>query len=233
MPTGGSTAVVCGSTGGLGAHVVAALVQRGDHVIAVARSGDLLRDLAASHGGRVDAEVADLTREEEVEALWKRIDASGRVPKWLVNVTGGFRPGTVRDTKPDEYRQMLNLNLSTAWWSCREAAARMGAAGAGAIVNVAARSALVGGAGAAVYAVSKAAVVKLTQVLADELKDKGVRVNAILPATIDTPANRESMPSALMEKAVSPQAIAKVICFLCSESAAPITGALIPVYGRF
>jgi NAD(P)-dependent dehydrogenase (short-subunit alcohol dehydrogenase family) len=125
---------------------------------------------------------------------------------------------------------MMDLNLGTAWWSCRAAARRMQA---GAIVNVSSRSGLVAEPGAAAYAVAKAGVITLTQVLAAELKTSGLRVNVVVPAIIDTPANRQSLPEKLMQKAVAPAEIAAVIAYLCSDAAVAITGAAIPVYGKF
>ena len=110
-------AVVCGATGGLGPAVVSGLATRGDEVIAVARSGEEVRSLVASYSGTVRGEVADLSRPDEVESLWKRIDDAGRAPRWLVNVTGGYRPGSVLETSPETYTYMFDLNLATAWWS--------------------------------------------------------------------------------------------------------------------
>jgi NAD(P)-dependent dehydrogenase (short-subunit alcohol dehydrogenase family) len=234
------TAVVCGATGGLGPAVVEAFVARGDRVIAVARSSDELGRLeasfsscAAGRAGSVAGEVADMTRNESVEELWGRIDRTG-TPRWLVNVTGGFRGGNLVDSEPEDFNYMIGLNLASAWWSCRAAARRMAATPrpGGCIVNLASRSALLAEGGAAAYAVSKAGVIKLTQVMAEELKGTGVRVNCVLPALIDTPSNRRSIPEKVMQHAVPPGDIASVIAFLCSDAAATITGASVPVYGR-
>jgi NAD(P)-dependent dehydrogenase (short-subunit alcohol dehydrogenase family) len=177
----------------------------------------------------------------EVDDLWERIDRVGR-PRWVVNATGGFRAGKVADSTPDDFAFMMDLNLGTAWWSCRAAARRMqqavpspsgGEQGGGCIVNVSSRSGLVAEPGAAAYAVAKAGVIKLTEVLAAELKTSGVRVNLVVPAVIDTPANRQALPEKLMQKAVAPAEIAAVIAYLCSDAAVAITGATIPVYGKF
>ena len=221
--------VIMGATGGLGPAVVDAFAKRGDRVIAVARSRSDVSQLASKYPGIVIGDTADLTSRLEVDDLWERIDGIG-VPRWVVNVTGGFRPGKVVDSTPDDFTFMMDLNLGSTWWSCRAAARRMKA---GAIVNISSRSALVAEPGAAAYAVAKVGVIKLTEVLAAELKTSGVRVNAVVPAIIDTPASRQSLPEKLIQKAVAPSEVAAIIAYLCSDAADAITGAAIPVYGEY
>jgi len=222
--------VILGATGGLGTSVVDAFARRGDGVIAVARSRAAVSELAAKYPGIVTGDTADLTSRQDVDDLWERIDRVG-VPRWVVNATGGYRGGKVADSTPDDFTAMMDLNLGTAWWSCRAAARRM--QGGGCIVNVSSRSALVAEPGAAAYAIAKAGVIKLTEVLAAELKSSGVRVNVVVPAVIDTPENRKSLPEKVMLKAVAPAEIAAVILYLCSDAATAITGAAVPVYGRY
>jgi NAD(P)-dependent dehydrogenase (short-subunit alcohol dehydrogenase family) len=236
--------VILGATGALGTAVVDAFAKRGDRIIAVARSRAGVSELAAkypsSDGGGVTGETANLTSRQDVDDLWERIDRVG-VPRWVVNTTGGYRGGKVAETTPDDFTTMMDLNLGTAWWSCRAAARRMtsspspsgGGQGGGCIVNVSSRSALVADPGAAAYAIAKVGVIKLTEVLAAELKSSGVRVNAVVPAIIDTPENRKSLPEKAMQRAVAPAEIAAVILYLCGDAAAAINGAVVPVYGRY
>jgi NAD(P)-dependent dehydrogenase (short-subunit alcohol dehydrogenase family) len=222
-------AVIMGATGGLGTAIVDAFAKRGDRVIAVARSRAEVSQLASEYPGVVTGDTADLTSRLEVDDLWERIDRVGS-PRWVVNATGGYRAGKVVDSTPDDFTFMMDLNLGTAWWSGRAAARRMKG---GAIVNVSSRSGVVAEPGAAAYAIAKAGVIKLTEVLAAELKASGVRVNVVIPAVIDTPANRQALPEKVMQKAVAPAEIAAVIAYLCSDAAVAITGAAIPVYGKY
>ena len=230
----GDLSVILGATGALGASIVETFAKRGDRVIAVARSRAAVSELAAryppSAGGGVSGDTADLTSRLAVDDLWQRIDRIG-IPRWVVNATGGFRGGKLVDSEPDDYTFMMDLNLGSAWWSCRAAARRMQAGGG--IVNISSRSALAAEPGAAAYAVAKAGVIKLTEVLAAELKASGIRVNAVVPAIIDTPANRQSLPEKLLQKAVAPAEIAAVIAYLCSDATSAVSGAAIPVYGRY
>jgi NAD(P)-dependent dehydrogenase (short-subunit alcohol dehydrogenase family) len=195
-------ALVCGGGGALGSAIAEALRLRGDEV-AVA-----------------DREDVDLTDAAAVESFWDRLPAR---PRWVVNAAGGFRPGTVADSEPEDVRFLTGINFETAWWSCRAAARRL--PDGGGIVNVAARSALAGGAGSAAYSVTKAAVVRLTQVLALELAERRIRVNAVVPALIDTPANR----AAGITGGTLPAEVASTIAFLLSDEARAVSGAIVPV----
>ena len=215
-------ALVCGGGGALGGAIVAALSGRGDRVVAVDRMG-------GGGSARIRSESVDLTSADEVAALWDRLEADGWSPRWVVNAVGGYRGGTVAESDPDSLRFMTDLNLGTVWWSCREAALRVPEGGA--IVNVGSRSGVEGSAGAAAYAVAKAGVIRLTEVLAADLSERRVRVNAVLPSILDTSANREWLSPEALRKAVPPADIASVIVFLLSDAAAAVTGAIVPVYG--
>jgi NAD(P)-dependent dehydrogenase (short-subunit alcohol dehydrogenase family) len=195
-------ALVCGGAGALGSAIVEALRARGDDVLGI------------------DKDDVDLTDAAAVEAFW---DERAGTPRWVVNVAGGFRAGTVAESEPDDLRFLTALNLETAWWSCRAAARRLPEGGA--IVNVASVSALRGGKGSAAYAVTKAAVVRLTEVLALELAEQRIRVNAVAPTLIDTPANR----AAGITGGTLPADVARTVAFLLSDEAAAVTGAIVPV----
>src|SRR2546428_3061655 len=115
--------VVLGATGGLGAAIVDAFARRGDRVIAVARSRAEVSQLASRYEV-VTGDTADLTSRPAVDDLWERIDRVG-TPRWLVNATGGYRAGKIVHSTPDDFTFMIDLNLRTAWRSCRPAAPRM------------------------------------------------------------------------------------------------------------
>jgi len=218
-----AVALVCGGGGALGGALVQTLLGRGDRIVTA--------DLHAqpTEDANVRSEEVDLTKPEEVEALWTRLAADGDDPRWVVNAAGGFRTGSVAESDEETVRLVGELNLGTAWWSCRSAVRHLPAGGA--IVNIASRAALTGGAGTAAYAVSKAGVVRLTEVLAAENAERGIRVNAVLPSVIDTPANRASLPASALAHAVPPAEIAALVAFLLSDAAAAVTGAIVPAYG--
>jgi NAD(P)-dependent dehydrogenase (short-subunit alcohol dehydrogenase family) len=149
----------------------------------------------------------------------------------LVNIAGGFRWETVGDGDIATWDLMFNVNVRTAVNAVRAALPLLSARG-GRIVNIGAAGAIKAAAGMGSYAAAKAGVAKLTEALAEELKDRGITVNAVLPSIIDTPANRADMPNAEFDRWVKPEQIAELIIFLLSTRATAITGALIPITGR-
>jgi NAD(P)-dependent dehydrogenase (short-subunit alcohol dehydrogenase family) len=146
-------------------------------------------------------------------------------------LAGGWAGGApFEQAPPDEWTRMLRENLDTVAQVCRAALPHLLEAG-GSIVAVGARAAETAGTGMAAYAVAKQAVHSLVRLLALENRQRGVRVNAVLPGTIDTPANRRAMPQADRSSWTAPEAVARVIAFLLSRDSAPVTGALVPVDG--
>jgi NAD(P)-dependent dehydrogenase (short-subunit alcohol dehydrogenase family) len=219
--------VVTGAAGALGRAVLAEFRSAGAELVAVDLPGERLDEVGREPG--VHAVAGELSAREGVRAVFERIDAIG-TPTALVALAGGFRPSSLADLNEEVWQEMFSSNVSSVLWCCQQAAARMAAAGGGAIVTVGSKSA-VGGPAPVAHATSKAAVARITELLAEELRSQGVRVNAVLPSVIDTPANRTWMSADLAARAVAPAAIAKVIAFLAGPDAAPISGALVPVYG--
>ena len=151
----------------------------------------------------------------------------------LVNIAGGFRWQKLEDGDPETWDQLYAMNLRTAVVCCKAALPALLESGHGRIINIGAGAAAArAGAGMGAYTASKAGVQRLTESLAEEVKDRGITVNAILPGVIDTARNRVDMPDADFSRWVAPEAIAEVILFLASDAARAVTGASIPVFGR-
>ncbi len=161
---------------------------------------------------------------EAVVARFGRLDA-------LLNIAGGFVWQTTDDDAP-AWDRMFALNLTTALHTSRAALPHLKASPEGRIINVGANAALKSAAGMGAYAAAKAAVHRLTESLAEELKDTSVTVNAVLPSILDTTQNRKDMPDADPSKWVAPADLARVMLFLASPTSRAVTGALIPVTGR-
>jgi NAD(P)-dependent dehydrogenase (short-subunit alcohol dehydrogenase family) len=150
----------------------------------------------------------------------------------LVNIAGTFRFETLEQGNLEAWDFLHTINLKTAVAASKAALPPLLRASAGRIVNIGAAAAAKAGAGMGPYAASKAGVARLTEALSEEVKDRGITVNAVLPSVIDTPQNRKDMPAADFSRWVTPEAIADVIVFLLSDGARAITGASIPVAGR-
>ena len=220
-------AIVAGAGGALGHATAAALAAAGLTVVAVDRNEHALRELP----DRVRREVADTTDPAVVTRLIDRIVGEVGSPDVLVNTIGAFRPGDVLTTTPETLRLMIDVNVGPALWLSQAVAPHMRQQGSGVIVHVTARPGIEPSGGMAAYSASKAALVQLTRILDIELRPHGIRVNAVAPQLLDTPANQAMFPEEVMAHAVAPEAIADVIAFLVSDAAAPVSGAILPAYG--
>lgn len=231
MQFSGKTVLVTGAAGNLGRAVVAAFAEGGASLVLVDRSREIL-EKAFGAGSRSLLAPIDLLEQSEVnEAVKNALDHFGRIDV-LVNLAGGFRMGPpVHETSDVDWNFMLELNAGTVLRTARAVVPAMLAQGGGKIVNVGAYAALKGAAAMGAYIASKSAVIRLTESLSNELRDKGINVNCVLPTIIDTPENRTSMPKADPGRWVAPGDLASVIRFLASDEARAVHGAAVPVTG--
>ena len=229
MNLSGKVFAVTGSDGVLGGAVATTLSKYGARLALIdhEQSPPTAQPAGALHFGGID-----LTLEIAARSVMERIVKEAGRLDGLVNVAGGFHWEKLAGGTLESWDSMYRLNLRTAVVSCQAALPYLLQAGGGRIVNVGAMGAVKAAAGMGAYAASKAGVAKLTEALADELKDRGITVNAILPSTLDTPRNRLDMPQADFSRWVTPVEAAEVIAFLVSEESRAVTGALIPVVGR-
>jgi NAD(P)-dependent dehydrogenase (short-subunit alcohol dehydrogenase family) len=215
--------VVTGGAGALGAAVASAFHEAGAKVAVL----DVV-EVEAPYASRV----ADLIDPSGAKAAVTAIEAEVGPIGVLANIAGGFTMGeSVAETSDDTWDFMFNLNARTVLNMARAVVPGMAARGRGKIVNIGARAGLRGTAAMGAYCASKSVVLRLTESLADELKEKGINVNCVLPSIIDTERNRADMPNAKFEKWVQPEQIAAVVMFLASSTADPIHGASLPVEG--
>jgi len=227
------TVIVTGSAGNLGRAVVSAFAERGANVVAV----DLRADMLAAQFGADDVRqvlvAADLMRQEACDGVATQALARfGRIDV-LCNVAGGFRMGTpVHETPDATWNVLFDVNVRSLLNMVRAVVPRMLERGGGRIVNVGAYAALKGAAGMGAYCATKSVVVRVTEAMAAELRDRNINVNCVLPTTLDTPANRADMPDADPAKWVATSDLAQTIVFLASPAARAIHGAALPVTGR-
>jgi NAD(P)-dependent dehydrogenase (short-subunit alcohol dehydrogenase family) len=226
--------IISGASGGLGGTVSRAFYEAGANVVLLGVRLAGVQELAAELGQErtlpLAANLSDSAGAEEV--IQATLAQFGRVDI-LLNLAGGFGGGKpVVDSADDDLSKMLDINLRTAYNLSRAGVKPMIAQKWGRIINVASRDALHGRPNFSAYAISKAGVLRLTESMAAEVQDDLITVNAILPGTIDTEANRKSSPDADFSKWVKPTEIAATMLFLASEGAAAINGAAIPLYGR-
>jgi NAD(P)-dependent dehydrogenase (short-subunit alcohol dehydrogenase family) len=230
-PLAGRAVLITGGTGALGGSVVHAFAAARAHVTVswlVERERDELKKTLRRSGDRVRLEQADVTNPDAVARLCaSAAQPSGRLDV-LVQLVGGFAFAPITETDPETWHKMIALNATSTFLCARQAIRLMRPNGWGRIVTVAAVPAVArGAANMSAYAAAKAAVLNLTQSLAKEVVGDGITVNAIVPTTIDTPANRAAMPDADTSTWLAPAAMAEVILWLAGDAAGIVTGTAI------
>lgn len=233
----GKVAIISGAGGALGTAVVRRFQAEGTKLALIDVKEEALQRVSADLGLSDDTTLlgaVDLTQKADVDAFVEKAVAKFGQVDIVANIAGGFKfSGPVHLMNPDDLDAMIAVNVKTSLLLSAAAAKQMVIhATKGRIINIGARVALSGAPEISAYSASKAAVLRLTESMAAELLDHGITVNAVLPSTIDTPANRKAMPNADFSKWVSPDSLADVIAFLASDSARDISGAAIPVYRR-
>jgi NAD(P)-dependent dehydrogenase (short-subunit alcohol dehydrogenase family) len=228
--------LVAGGTGGLGRSVTMAFLEAGAKVTVsyVKPEGyAALASAAEPTGGALAGAQVDVTDAQAVEKFVAEIvSREGRLDI-LVNTVGAYTGGVnLWEVNPREYDRMMQLNLKSGFVLARSVVPQMIQQNRGWIVNIAAKAAFDHGAGASLYAASKAAALAMMDCLAAEVKPHNINVNSVLPSIIDTAANRQAIPNADFSKWPKPEEIARVILFLCLEESRVIHGAAIPVYGK-
>jgi len=224
----GRVVLVTGADGGLGTKVTQAFLDSGATVIGTSRKiqqSDFpvvgftaIRDEISSPQGAK-------TLLDQVAAKFGRLDV-------LAHTVGGFAGGSsVADTDDASFQQMFDLNLNATFYLLKVAIPVLRKSGNARIIAIGSRAALEPGANVGAYSASKAAMVSLIKTVALENRDAGLTANVILPGTMDTPANRKSMPDADFSKWVQPATIASLMVWLAGEAGKDVNGAVIPVYG--
>ena len=226
------TVMITGAAGNLGRAVAKAFADLGANLALVDLRQESLARAFDAQNVRQLLLPADLQRQEEVDAAaaktaqhFERIDV-------LCNLAGGFRMGApVHETSDADWNFLFDLNARSVLHAARAVVPHMLEAGGGKIVNVGAYAAQKGAARMGAYVASKSAVIRVTETMAAELREKNINVNCVLPTILDTPENRADMPDADPRRWVAPQDLAAAIVFLASEDARAIHGVALPVTG--
>ncbi len=232
MPLAGKRAVVSGSTGALGEVIVQRFLREGLKVVGSYRDPKDVEERSDPARPNFLRVRADVTVETEVRTLFETAVRTMGGIDIFVHTVGGFLPKKVlTDVSSEEWDRMLNMNLKSAFLCTREALRTMKGQPYGRIVLLSAMTGLFPSPGRAPYAISKAGVSLLTDIVGQEQKGSGITVNAIAPSIIDTAPNRASMPNEDHRQWVKPEHIADVICYLCSDAAKDITGTTLKAFG--
>ncbi|MEO8304503.1 MAG: SDR family NAD(P)-dependent oxidoreductase [Betaproteobacteria bacterium] len=232
MTTANRTVMVTGAAGNLGRAIAAAFAERGANLVLLGRKRDELAKAFGAEDARRLFVAADLLAQQDVDAAVRLArERFGRIDV-LCNIAGGFRMGeAVHETTDANWDFLFDINARTLLHAARAVVPQMIEGGGGKVVNVGAFAAQRGAAKMGAYIAAKSAVIRLTETMAAELREKNINVNCVLPTIIDTPENRTAIPAADPSRWVAPEDLASVIAFLASDGARAIHGAAIPVTG--
>ena len=224
------TVLVTGAAGNLGRVVANAFAERGANLVLVDLNRESLeRTFGAANERRLLAPT-NLLDQEQVHAAVKQAVQRFKRLDVLCNLAGGFRMGQpVHETSDDTWNFLFDINARTVLHTARAVVPRMIESGGGKIINVGAYAAQKGVAQMGAYCAAKAAVIRLTEAMAAELREKNINVNCVLPTIIDTPQNRAAMPNSDPSRWVAPADLANTLLFLASDGARAIHGAALPV----
>ena len=220
--------MITGANGGLGVSVTQAFLNLGVTVVGVSRK----IDTQAFSNPRFVALAADIASTAGAEgAVASVLNRFGRIDV-LAHTVGGFAGGeSVADTSDETLHHMFSVNYESAFFLFRAAIPALRKT-QGRLIAIASRAAVDPGPGVGAYSASKAALVSLVRTIAAENKDAGMTANVLLPGTMDTLANRESMPDADFSKWVRTESVASLVAWLADDGGKDVSGAVLPVYGR-
>ena len=225
----GKVVLVTGANGGLGTYVTQAFLDAGATVVGTSRKiqqSDFNNPNFTALPAEVSTREGAQTLVDTVVARFGRVDV-------LAHTVGGFAGGqSLADTDDATFQRMFDLNLNCVFHTLRAAVPALRKSGNGRIIAIGSRAAVEPGAGVGAYSASKAAMVSLIRTVALENKDAGLTANAILPGTMDTPANRKAISNADVSKWVQPDSVAELVVWLAGEAGKDVNGSVIPVYGQ-
>ncbi len=230
MSFNGRTVAITGAAGNLGRAVAGAFAGEGANLALFDLRQEALERAFGSDSDRQMLVPVDLLDQAKLDAAVRRVCERFRRIDVVCNIAGGFRMGApVHETSDKDWTFLFDINARSLLNMARAVVPGMIRAGGGRIVNIGAYSAQRGVAQMGAYVAAKSSVIRLTETMAAELREKNINVNCVLPTMIDTPENRSAMPDADPKRWVAPEDLASVIVFLASDAARAVHGAALPV----